>query len=47
MPSKTEKKIETTIFVVYMCYIIAATVVYTAERFALQETFLSFQIRGL
>ena len=30
-----------------MYYIIAATAVYTAERFVLHETFLSFKIRGL
>ena len=33
-------------FVVHMYYISAATAVYTAERFVLQETFLSLKIRG-
>ena len=34
-------------FVVHIYYIIAATAVYTAEWFVLQETFLSLKIRGL
>ena len=34
-------------FVVHMYYIIAANAVYTAERFVLQETFLSLKIPGL
>ena len=44
--TKTEQKTEKTTFLLHMYYIIAATAVYTAERFVLQETFLSFKIRG-
>ena len=44
--TKTEQKTEKTNFLLHMYYIIAATAVYTAERFVLQETFLSFKIRG-
>ena len=48
-PSKKEQKIEKTTFLLYigMYYIIAATAVYTAEQFVLQQTFLSLKIRGL
>ena len=45
--TKTEQKTKKTNFLLHMYYIIAATAVYTAERFILQETFLSFKIRGL
>ena len=44
-----EQKIEKTIFLLYIIiyYIIAATAVYTAEWFVIQETFLSLKVRGL
>ena len=45
--TKTEQKTEKTTFLLHMYYIIVATAVCTAELFVLQETFLSFKLRGL
>ena len=45
--TKTEQKTEKTTFLLHIYYIIVVTAVYTAERVLLQETILSFKIRGL